>query len=104
MLGWARLIEAHAGHRGPTQVDLPLSDRRSTDVAMKLRELGFFFGALLPEFHRGDVLRMQHLPRRPHSSEVPALESEALQAIAEFVARDFRVTASPSSGPSAATS
>jgi serine/threonine-protein kinase RsbW len=92
-----RTIEAHAGRSGPTQIDLPLSDPRTPGVVMGLRRLGFFFGALLPEFHQGDVLRMQRLARRICEGEAPVLESQDLRVVAEFVERD--AAAVSSAGP-----
>ena len=74
--------------RGPTQLDLPLDDPRTPGLVDRLRGNGFFFGGLLPEFHRGDVLRLQRLPRPLRADEVPTLESEPLQRVAEFVVRD----------------
>ncbi len=84
----ASAIEAGSSRDGTTQVDLPLSDPATPPAALRLRELGFFFGALLPEFHRGDVLRMQRSPQGAAGSAAPVLESEALRAIADFVLRD----------------
>jgi hypothetical protein len=89
-----RSIEANAGRNGPTQIDLPLSDPRAPSVMVRLRELGFFFGALLPEFHQGDVLRMQRLARRAGEGEAPVLESEDLRAIAAFVTHDAAAVSS----------
>ncbi len=86
-----------------TQIDLPLSDPRTPEAVMHLRSLGFFFGALLPEFREGDVLRMQRLSRPATETAettgtggtgetvetgAAVLESDALRAIAEFVVRD----------------
>ncbi len=42
-------------------VDLPLAQAGAGALGAKLREIGFFFGALIPEFGRGDVLRLQYL-------------------------------------------
>jgi len=42
-------------------VDLPLHHEGSGFKATKLRELGFFFGYILPEYSDSDVLRMQYL-------------------------------------------
>ena len=57
-----------------------------------LRRLGFFFASLLPEFHRGDTLRLQRLPRGLREDEIPPLESDALRAVAEFTVREGRAT------------
>ncbi len=42
-------------------VDLPLHHEGSGFKATKLRELGFFFGYIIPEYSDSDVLRMQYL-------------------------------------------
>jgi anti-sigma regulatory factor (Ser/Thr protein kinase)/GNAT superfamily N-acetyltransferase len=42
-------------------VDLPLSHPTVQDAGARLHELGFFFGAILPELRDGDVLRLQYL-------------------------------------------
>nr|MBI3613450.1 hypothetical protein [Nitrospirota bacterium] len=42
-------------------VDLPLVQEGVGALGAKLRDLGFFFGALIPEFGQGDVLRLQYL-------------------------------------------
>ncbi|MDE3226576.1 MAG: ATP-binding protein [Nitrospirota bacterium] len=42
-------------------VDLPLVQKGAGELGARLRELGFFFGALIPEFGQGDVLRLQYL-------------------------------------------
>ena len=44
-------------------VDLPLSHPATTDAAAGLKDLGVFFGGIIPEAHArgGDVLRLQYL-------------------------------------------
>jgi len=42
-------------------VDLPLNQSGSGYKATKLRELGFFFGYVIPEYSDSDVLRLQYL-------------------------------------------
>ena len=95
----ARAVAAHLAADGPTQVDLSLADPLTPAATGQLRGIGFFFGALLPEFHQGDVLRMQQLPRRLREDEAPVLESDALRAVADFVTRDgaevLRMAADP---------
>ncbi len=41
--------------------DLPLAQAGAGLLGTDLRKLGFFFGALIPEFGEGDVLRLQYL-------------------------------------------
>lgn len=43
------------------QVDVPLGDPTSACAVDALRALGFFVSGLLPEYHAGDVLRLQRL-------------------------------------------
>jgi serine/threonine-protein kinase RsbW len=42
-------------------VDLPLSNPAVQSAGARLDELGFFFGAIIPELRDGDVLRLQYL-------------------------------------------
>ena len=42
-------------------VDLPLNNKGAGYLASRLRELGFFFGYVIPEFSDSDVLRLQYL-------------------------------------------
>ena len=71
-----------------TQVDIPLREPHAPRVAARLRRVGFFFGALLPEFRDGDVLRLQRLPRAPAASAAPVLESRTMRELADFVLSD----------------
>jgi anti-sigma regulatory factor (Ser/Thr protein kinase) len=42
-------------------VDLPLNNKGAGYIASRLRELGFFFGYVIPEYSDSDVLRLQYL-------------------------------------------
>ncbi len=42
-------------------VDLPLSHPVTRNADDSLKELGFFFGCIIPEVREGDVLRLQYL-------------------------------------------
>ena len=44
-------------------LDLPLSQAATSRAGAGLRDLGFFFGGVIPEAHAGggDVLRLQYL-------------------------------------------
>jgi GNAT superfamily N-acetyltransferase len=79
---------AEGGGSRATQIDVPLREPHAPRVAARLREIGFFFGALLPEFRDGDALRLQRLPSVPAASAAPVLESSAMREIADFVLRD----------------
>jgi GNAT superfamily N-acetyltransferase len=63
--GVERLLDEHPAE--VAQVDLLLSDPGVGAAVEALRELGFFFCALLPEFAESDVLRLQR-PRSEPSS------------------------------------
>jgi hypothetical protein len=83
-----REILAEAAATRVTQVDIPLREPHAPSVAARLRRIGFFFGALLPEFRDGDVLRLQRLASAPTASAVPVLESKAMRELAGFVLGD----------------
>ena len=42
-------------------VDLPIKKKGAGYIASKLRELGFFYGYIIPEYSDSDVLRLQYL-------------------------------------------
>lgn len=42
-------------------LELPLSEPATMYLVSQFRELGFFFGGLIPEFREGDILKMQYL-------------------------------------------
>jgi GNAT superfamily N-acetyltransferase len=79
---------AEGGGSRATQIDVPLREPQAACVATRLREIGFFFGALLPEYRDGDVLRLQRLPSVPAANAAPVLESSAMRELADFVLRD----------------
>jgi len=60
-----RLRELCLHHVDCIYVDLPLSHPATAQAGAGLRDLGFFFGGIIPEAHggaaRGDVLRLQYL-------------------------------------------
>lgn len=43
------------------QIDLPMAESSTPAACETLRELGFFFSAVLPEYLDGDVLRLQRI-------------------------------------------
>jgi len=79
---------AEQGGSRAIQVDIPLRDPHAPLVAAALRRIGFFFGALLPEYRDGDVLRLQRLPNPPAASAAPVLETSTMREVADFVLRD----------------
>lgn len=63
-------LEAEVGHRfrelclqrlDVIHLDLPLGNPMAMAAVGNLCKLGFFFGAVIPELHNGDVLRLQYL-------------------------------------------
>lgn len=42
-------------------LDIPLREKASGYIASEARNMGFFFGCLIPEYDDGDVLRLQYL-------------------------------------------
>ena len=42
-------------------LDLPLGNRTAMAAVEAFAELGFFFGAVIPELRAGDILRLQYL-------------------------------------------
>jgi len=70
------------------QLDLPLSDPGTPAAVEALRELGFFFGGVLPEFCEGDVLRLQSVPSQQVDSTAIALVSQVGKRLLDFVLAD----------------
>jgi serine/threonine-protein kinase RsbW len=70
------------------QVDLPLSDPATPSAVEALRELGFFFGGVLPEFSEGDVLRLQSVRSQAVDLTSVALVSEVGSRLLDFVLAD----------------
>jgi len=71
-----------------TQIDIPLSEALAPRMVARLREIGFFFGALLPEFRDGDVIRLQRLTRPASECVAPVLEPGAIRELSELVLSD----------------
>lgn len=71
-----------------THVDLPLADPGVGRAVDRLVELGFFYCCLLPEFARGDVLRMQRLSDAASGAYQPALATEGARALLELINDD----------------
>jgi serine/threonine-protein kinase RsbW len=70
------------------QLDLPLSDPATPSAVEALRELGFFFGGVLPEFSEGDVLRLQSVRSPAVDFTSVALVSEVGKRLLDFVLAD----------------
>jgi len=83
-------IEALMQTHGPkvTHLDLPLDDPVADRTVEQLASLGFFFCAVLPEFARTDVLRLQALADPVAEDFTPALVNADARAYVEFMRRD----------------
>jgi hypothetical protein len=76
-----------------THVDLPL-DEPAIDAAVEaLAPLGFVFCALLPEFARTDVLRIQALRDRSGSAFHPDVVNERAAWLCEHMRREAGIPA-----------
>jgi hypothetical protein len=64
------------------QVDLPLSDPGADAAFEALREAGFFYCALLPDYRDGDVLRLQQLAQRRDPGDVAVATDDARRLLA----------------------
>jgi hypothetical protein len=77
-------------------LDLPLEDPAAAWAAEQLESLGFFFGAWLPGYERGegcgDVLRLQRVADRPLSMEIHCARTEGEQVRDAVLAEWRRVT------------
>ena len=68
--------------------DLRLGDSAAEAAVGALRELGFFFAGLLPEYRDGDILRMQWLDGSVDVASAGAIERDSTRAIEAFVLED----------------
>lgn len=69
------------------QVDLSLDGALPASAIDVLRDCGFFYCALLPEYRQGDVLRLQRL-REGRMPSMPDLVSEDARRLFELMRRD----------------
>ena len=74
--------------RRVTHVDLRLADPAVTAGSEVLRELGFFFAALLPDFDGCDVLRLQRVPAFDSDVLEPRLETDAARTLLARIRED----------------
>jgi len=80
------LIEKHQPK--VTHIDLPLDNSGIAVVIESLRELGFFFSALLPEFAHTDLLRLQAIKALTQRDFEPKLINEDAIDLAKFIRSD----------------
>jgi serine/threonine-protein kinase RsbW len=69
-------------------IDLRISDPSTPESAEMLRQLGFFFGGVLPELRDGDVIRLQSTTERPHDRSTIEVVSEVSEGLLDFVLAD----------------
>lgn len=69
-------------------VDLPLNKKGTGYIASRLRELGFFFGYIIPEYSDSDVLRLQYLNNVEISKEDIKTASEFGQYLLDTIMGD----------------
>ena len=78
-----------------THADLPLDDPHIDTAVEGLNALGFFFCALLPEFARTDMLRLQNLHAPEPGDFAPHVINEQARVFCEIMRRDARGQYSP---------
>ena len=71
-----------------THIDLPLDNSGITVMIENLRELGFFFSALLPEFAHTDLLRLQAISSLTQNDFELNLINEDAISLANFIQND----------------
>ncbi len=69
-------------------VDLPIWRVESGSLATGLRNLGFFFGGIIPELRGGDVLRLQYLNNVEVAPEDIAVASDFGRALLDMILQD----------------
>ncbi|MBK7867960.1 MAG: ATP-binding protein [Ignavibacteriales bacterium] len=69
-------------------LELPLSEPASMYLVPQFRDLGFFFGGLIPEFRDGDILKMQYLNNIFIDTSKIMIASENGRSILDFIVAD----------------
>jgi len=69
--------------------DLPLNKKGAGYIASKLRELGFFYGYLIPEYSDSDVLRLQYLNNVEISREDIKTASDFGEHLLDLIINDW---------------
>lgn len=70
-------------------VDLPLNNSGSGYKATKLRELGFFYGYIIPEYSDSDVLRLQYLNNVDISRDDIKTASDFGKQLLDMIMKDW---------------
>ena len=71
-------------------LDLPLGDPTAMAAVDDLCELGFFFGAAIPELRGGDILRLQYLNNVALDLDRLILYSDEAKHLLEAIVADRR--------------
>ena len=71
-------------------VDLPLDDANAMATVDALCALGLFFGAIIPEFRNGDVLRLQYLNNVALDLDRLVLYADEAKQMLEHIVADRR--------------
>src|SRR5919205_1953251 len=91
-----RLRELCLHHLDCIYVDLPLSHPATVQAGARLRNLGFFFGGIIPEAHdgaaSGDVLRLQYLNNVEIKPQDPHTASDFGRELLETVCQQYKET------------
>ena len=77
-------------------VDLPLSHPGTREAGDSLKELGFFFGCIVPEAGEGDILRLQYLNNVEIEPGDVRTASNFGQEILEMIFEDYKRRSVPS--------
>lgn len=69
-------------------VDLPLSQEGAVTLGTHLRDIGFFFGGVIPELRNGDILRLQYLNNVEISPEDITVASDFGRTLLDSILQD----------------
>jgi serine/threonine-protein kinase RsbW len=77
-------------HLDVIHLDLPLGDPTAMAAMDRFAELGFFFGAVIPELRAGDVLRLQYLNNVELDPDRLVLYSDEAKLLMQAILADRR--------------
>lgn len=86
----ARCIDRHLGeHRAEViHVDLPMNDPHIAHAVDTLCGMGWYFCGVFPEFHTGDVLRLQRIEHPTPTTFAPTLATPGGKRLLDDIIRD----------------
>ena len=91
-------VECAASEARVRQVDLPMAEPALGAAVDVLRQHGFFFAAVLPEYLDGDVLRLQHVAS--DALDLPDLVTDDARRLLRVIVEDRARAATPATRPS----